>query len=79
MQSGLYNKHLPELVRSGKVPMAVVDRAVRRVLHVKKALGLFDNPYRSLDFDREKKRYAHAGDGGLGARGRPQVDRHAEE
>ncbi len=54
MQSGLYNKHLPELVRSGKVPMAVVDRAVRRVLHVKKALGLFDNPYRSLDLDREK-------------------------
>ena len=54
MQSGLYNKHLPDLVRSGKVPMAVVDRAVRRVLFVKKALGLFDNPYRSLDLAREK-------------------------
>jgi beta-glucosidase len=53
MQSGLYNKHLPDLVRTGKVPMAVVDRAVRRVLHVKKALGLFDNPYRSLDPARE--------------------------
>jgi len=54
MQSGLYNKHLPDLVRSGRVPMAVVDRAVRRVLHVKKALGLFENPYRSLDLTREK-------------------------
>ena len=54
MQSGLYNKHLPDLVRTGKVPMAVVDRAVRRVLHVKKALGLFDNPYRSLDPAREQ-------------------------
>ena len=54
MQSGLYNKHLPDLVRTGKVPMAVVDRAVRRVLHVKKALGLFENPYRSLDLAREK-------------------------
>ncbi|HWU50286.1 MAG TPA: glycoside hydrolase family 3 N-terminal domain-containing protein, partial [Asticcacaulis sp.] len=53
MQSGFYNKFLPDLVRSGKVSMAVVDRAVRRVLHVKKALGLFDNPYRSLDLARE--------------------------
>ena len=54
MQSNLYNKHLPALVREGKVPMAVVDRAVRRVLLVKKALGLFENPYRSLDLAREK-------------------------
>lgn len=54
MQSGFYNKYLPDLVRSGKVSMSVVDRAVRRVLHVKKALGLFDNPYRSLDLAREQ-------------------------
>jgi beta-glucosidase len=53
MQSGLYFKHLPDLVRSGRVPMAVVDRAVRRVLGVKAALGLFDDPYRSLDPARE--------------------------
>lgn len=54
MQSGLYWKHLPDLVRSGRVPMAVVDQAVRRVLRVKQALGLFDNPYRSLDPARER-------------------------
>ena len=53
MQSGLYNKYLPDLVRKGRIPMAVVDTAVRRVLSVKKALGLFDNPYRSLDLARE--------------------------
>ena len=53
MQSGLYNKHLPDLVKAGKVSMAVVDTAVRRVLTVKKALGLFDNPYRSMDLKRE--------------------------
>ena len=53
MQSGLYYKHLPELVQSGKVPIAVVDRAVRRVLEVKQALGLFENPYRSLDPARQ--------------------------
>jgi len=53
MQSGFYLKHLPDLVRSGRVPVAVVDRAVRRVLKVKHALGLFDDPYRSLDPARE--------------------------
>lgn len=54
MQSGLYTKHLPQLVRSGAVPLAVVDEAVRRVLRVKQVLGLFKNPYRSLDETREK-------------------------
>jgi beta-glucosidase len=53
MQSGLYYKHLPDLVRSGRLPQSVVDRAVRRVLEVKSALGLFDDPYRSLDPARE--------------------------
>jgi beta-glucosidase len=53
MQSGLYYRHLPDLVKAGRVPMAVVDEAVRRVLHVKRALGLFDDPYRSLDPARE--------------------------
>ncbi|CAM3217800.1 glycoside hydrolase family 3 N-terminal domain-containing protein [Asticcacaulis taihuensis] len=54
MQSGLYMKYLPDLVRSGKVKLAVLDEAVRRVLYVKKALGLFENPYRSLDLTREQ-------------------------
>ncbi|MCA0372750.1 MAG: beta-glucosidase BglX [Proteobacteria bacterium] len=54
MQSHLYNLHLPDLVKSGEVPMEVVDESVRRVLYVKKQLGLFENPYRSLDPKREK-------------------------
>lgn len=54
MQSGLYNRYLPALVKAGRVSMATVDAAVRRVLHVKQALGLFDNPYRSLDLARER-------------------------
>lgn len=53
MQSGLYWDHLPDLVAKGEVPMRVVDSAVRRVLHVKKALGLFENPYRSMSVERE--------------------------
>ena len=49
MQSGLYSRYLPELVAQGLVPMAVVDNAVRRVLSLKEAVGLFDHPYRSID------------------------------
>lgn len=56
MASGIYNRWLPELVREGAVPVAVIDESVRRVLRVKKALGLFDNPYRSLDPEKERTR-----------------------
>jgi beta-glucosidase len=45
MVSSLYHDHLAELVRSGKVPEANVDKSVRRVLRVKLALGLFEHPY----------------------------------
>jgi beta-glucosidase len=55
MQSGLYLKELPRLIQSGAVTMDQVNEAVRRVLRVKKAIGLFDNPYRSLDAQREKR------------------------
>ena len=53
MQSGYYVRYLPELVRSGEIPMTTLDQSVRRVLRLKKALGLFDDPYRSLDPERE--------------------------
>ena len=56
MQSGLYLKYLPDLVASGAVPMARVDQAVRRVLRVKAALGLFDDPFRRIDPTREATR-----------------------
>ncbi|HYD27087.1 beta-glucosidase BglX [Brevundimonas sp.] len=55
MKSGLYIKHIPELVQSGDVPMARVDEAVRRVLMTKMALGLFENPYRGADVRTERR------------------------
>ena len=55
MQSGFYAAHLPSLVESGEVPLAALDEAVRRVLSVKAAIGLFDDPYRSLDPQREEE------------------------
>jgi beta-glucosidase len=45
MQSNIFLPFLPGLVRSGQVPMARLDEAVRGILRVKFALGLFDHPY----------------------------------
>ncbi len=45
MTDNCYQQHLAELVKEGKVLMANVDDAVRRVLRVKFRLGLFENPY----------------------------------
>ena len=45
MMSHGYDKYLEELVSEGKLPLDVVDEAVRRVLRVKFRLGLFENPY----------------------------------
>jgi beta-glucosidase len=42
MMAGLYDRHLADEVRAGRVPEAVVDEAVRRVLRVKFHMGLFD-------------------------------------
>ncbi len=56
MQSGFYLAHLPALVAAGEVPMARLDQAVRRVLALKVALGLFDDPFRRIDPRCEKTR-----------------------
>jgi beta-glucosidase len=45
MMSHYYDAELPGLIKSGQVPISVVDEAVRRVLRVKFALGLFEHPY----------------------------------
>ena len=54
MQNGIYIRNLPGLVAEGAVSMARLDEAVRRVLRVKKALGLFDDPFRHVDAERER-------------------------
>lgn len=47
MSHGTYQQDLPEQIRNGDIPEAVLDEAVRRVLLVKFHLGLFDHPYRT--------------------------------
>ena len=55
MESEAYQNHLKELVESGEVDIETVDAAVRRVLRIKFLLGLFDDPYRYSDTDRESE------------------------
>jgi beta-glucosidase len=52
MVDGAYLKEIPELVKSGMLPISVVDEAVRRVLRVKFKAGLLEHPY--TDANREQ-------------------------
>jgi beta-glucosidase len=54
MQSNLFNLWLPDLVAKGEVPLTRLDEAVRRVLQLKEAVGLFANPYRSISRSAER-------------------------
>jgi beta-glucosidase len=54
MEGYAYSQHLEAAVKAGKVKMATLDDAVRRILTKKFELGLFDDPYRYSDAAREK-------------------------
>ncbi len=57
MESRAYTQHLAKLVREGKVKMSVIDDAVRRILQKKYELGLFTNPYKFSNTEREKEQW----------------------
>lgn len=54
MMSRGYDKYLIELVKEGKVPVEVVNDAVRRILRLKFRLGLFENPYIRETTEKER-------------------------
>tara|TARA_B100002019_G_scaffold68541_1_gene59036 strand:- start:595 stop:2760 length:2166 start_codon:yes stop_codon:yes gene_type:complete len=54
MESYIYLEYINELLDEGKVKMSQIDDAVSRILKVKYELGLFDDPYKYLDNEREK-------------------------
>ena len=54
MESSLYVRELQGLVTDGKVDISVIDDAVKRILGVKYDLGLFEDPYKYCDLEREK-------------------------
>ncbi|PSG89962.1 beta-glucosidase BglX [Aurantibacter aestuarii] len=53
MESYLYVEELAQLVNEGKVDVALINDATKRILKVKFELGLFDDPYKYLDENRE--------------------------
>lgn len=55
MESRSYRDHLATLVKEKKVDIALVDDAVRRILRKKFELGLFDDPYKYSNEERQEK------------------------
>ena len=54
MASTDYVNHLENLVHDGIVDVRLIDEAALRVLELKRDLGLFDDPFRNADPEREK-------------------------
>lgn len=55
MTGAVFIKYLGEAVRKGEVSETTIDNAVRPILEMKFLLGLFDDPYRYLNKQREKE------------------------
>jgi len=53
MQSGGYSEYLKKALDEGRISQKTLDKAVRRVLTVKARLGLFEDPYRYCNAERE--------------------------
>lgn len=60
MESRSYINNLSKLVKEGKVKMAIVDDAVRRILRKKFEMGLFDDPFRFCNKEREQQQWNNA-------------------
>jgi len=55
MESNAYRFNLAQLVAENKVPMSIVDEAVKRILRKKFELGLFDDPFKFCSKERQEK------------------------
>ncbi|MEH6943574.1 glycoside hydrolase family 3 N-terminal domain-containing protein [Bacillus sp. JJ722] len=53
MMTTCYTTHLEQLIKDGIVSEALLDEAVLRILQLKEELGLFENPYRGADPEKE--------------------------
>ncbi|QYA24714.1 beta-glucosidase BglX [Gramella sp. MT6] len=49
MEGGAYEAGLEKLVAEGKIDESLIDEAVKRILHVKFKMGLFEDPYKYMD------------------------------
>ncbi len=57
MESRSYIKNLARAVNDGKVNVSLIDEAVKRILIKKFEMGLFDDPFRFCNPEREKKQW----------------------
>jgi beta-glucosidase len=55
MEGNVYIESLKELVDEGLVDISLIDDAVSRILHVKFQLGLFDDPFKYCNPERENE------------------------
>ena len=55
MESRVMQKTMANLIKTGKVPEDKLDEAVSRILYWKFKLGLFEDPYKYSDVEREKR------------------------
>ncbi|MDP2886536.1 MAG: glycoside hydrolase family 3 N-terminal domain-containing protein [Ignavibacteria bacterium] len=55
MEADAYHNHLAAALREDRITGSELDEAVRRVLRAKFQLGLFENPYRNCDSERERR------------------------
>ncbi|XZF77859.1 glycoside hydrolase family 3 N-terminal domain-containing protein [Bacillus sp. AL-1R] len=55
MMTACYVHELKSLVENGEVNEALIDEAVLRILKLKSKLGLFENPYRGANVEKEKE------------------------
>ena len=55
MSDDIYVDSIAAAVRAGRLPQSFVDSSVHRLLRVKYALGLFQDPYRFSDVARERR------------------------
>jgi beta-glucosidase len=53
MESRCYKNNLAQLVKEGKVPISLINDAVKRILIKKFELGLFDDPFKFCNAERE--------------------------
>lgn len=61
MESRCYKNNMVNLVKEGKVDITLIDDAVKRILYKKFELGLFDDPYKFFNDQREYEAFNNPG------------------
>lgn len=55
MESNAYRNNLAQLVKEKRIPIATIDDAVKRILRKKFELGLFDDPFKYCNQERQNE------------------------